>query len=86
MPAGSRVFLVSINFSGGDCIGQRPFVGNAPIKALRRQDTEIGFSHVQPTSMFAYPSSRYVSPLVEAFIEPAARRLAAIGTGEDDKM
>jgi len=32
-----------------------------------------------------YPSSRYVSPLVKAFIELAAERLAATGTGEDDK-
>jgi DNA-binding transcriptional LysR family regulator len=32
-----------------------------------------------------YPSSRHVSPLVKAFIELAAQRLAAIGTGEDDK-
>jgi DNA-binding transcriptional LysR family regulator len=30
-----------------------------------------------------YPSSRHVSPLVKAFIELAAERLAAIGTGED---
>ena len=32
-----------------------------------------------------YPSSRHVSPLVKAFIELAAARLAAIGTGEEDK-
>jgi DNA-binding transcriptional LysR family regulator len=32
-----------------------------------------------------YPSSRHVSPLVKAFIELAAERFAAIGTGEDDK-
>jgi DNA-binding transcriptional LysR family regulator len=32
-----------------------------------------------------YPSSRHVSPLVKAFIELAAARLAASGTGEDDK-
>jgi DNA-binding transcriptional LysR family regulator len=32
-----------------------------------------------------YPSSRHVSPLVKAFIELAAERLAGIGTGEDDK-
>ena len=32
-----------------------------------------------------YPSSRHVSPLVKAFIEIAAERLAAAGTGEDDK-
>jgi DNA-binding transcriptional LysR family regulator len=32
-----------------------------------------------------YPSSRHVSPLVKAFIELAAKRLAAIGTGEEDK-
>ena len=32
-----------------------------------------------------YPSSRHVSPLVKAFIELAAERLAATGTGEDDK-
>jgi DNA-binding transcriptional LysR family regulator len=32
-----------------------------------------------------YPSSRHVSPLVKEFIELAAGRLAATGTGEDDK-
>src|SRR5882757_1725405 len=32
-----------------------------------------------------YPSSRHVSPLVQAFIELAAERLAATGIGEDDK-
>ena len=32
-----------------------------------------------------YPSSRHVSPLVKAFIELAAERLAATGTCEDDK-
>jgi DNA-binding transcriptional LysR family regulator len=32
-----------------------------------------------------YPSSRHVSPLVKAFIELAATRLAAIGTGEERK-
>jgi DNA-binding transcriptional LysR family regulator len=32
-----------------------------------------------------YPSSQHVSPLVKAFIELAAERLAATGTGEDDK-
>jgi DNA-binding transcriptional LysR family regulator len=32
-----------------------------------------------------YPSSRHVSPAVKAFIELAAERLAAIGTGDDDK-
>ena len=32
-----------------------------------------------------YPSSRHVSPLVKAFIELAAERLAATGTGEDDR-
>jgi DNA-binding transcriptional LysR family regulator len=32
-----------------------------------------------------YPSSRHVSPLVKAFIDLAAERLAAAGTGEDDK-
>jgi DNA-binding transcriptional LysR family regulator len=32
-----------------------------------------------------YPSSRHVSPLVKAFIELAAERWAATGTGEDDK-
>ena len=32
-----------------------------------------------------YPSSRHVSPLVKEFIELAAERLAATGTGEDDK-
>ncbi len=32
-----------------------------------------------------YPSSRHVSPLVKAFIELAAERLAATGTSEDDK-
>jgi DNA-binding transcriptional LysR family regulator len=31
-----------------------------------------------------YPSSRHVSPLVKAFIEMAAERLAATGIGEDD--
>ena len=32
-----------------------------------------------------YPSSRHVSPLVKAFIEIAAERLAATGASEDDK-
>jgi DNA-binding transcriptional LysR family regulator len=32
-----------------------------------------------------YPSSRHVSPLVKAFIELAAERLAATGIGEDDE-
>ena len=32
-----------------------------------------------------YPSSQHVSPLVKEFIELAAERLAATGTGEDDK-
>ena len=32
-----------------------------------------------------YPSSRHVSPAVKEFIELAAERLAAIGTGDDDK-
>src|SRR5258706_13974357 len=32
-----------------------------------------------------YPSSRQVSPLVKAFIELAAERLAAIGTSDDDR-
>jgi DNA-binding transcriptional LysR family regulator len=32
-----------------------------------------------------YPSSRHVSPLVKEFIELAAERLTATGTGEDDK-
>src|SRR5260370_20375087 len=32
-----------------------------------------------------YPSSRHVSPLVTAFVELAAERLAATGTSEDDK-
>jgi DNA-binding transcriptional LysR family regulator len=32
-----------------------------------------------------YPSSRHVSPLVKAFIQLAAERLAAIGTSEDDR-
>ena len=32
-----------------------------------------------------YPSSRHVSPSVNAFIELAAERLAAIGTREDDE-
>ncbi len=33
-----------------------------------------------------YPSSRHVSPSVNAFIELAAERLAATGTSEDDKV
>jgi DNA-binding transcriptional LysR family regulator len=32
-----------------------------------------------------YPSSRHLSPLVKAFIELAAERLSAAGTGENDK-
>ncbi len=32
-----------------------------------------------------YPSSRHVSPLVKAFIELAAKRLAAMETGEEEK-
>jgi DNA-binding transcriptional LysR family regulator len=32
-----------------------------------------------------YPSSRHVSPLVKAFIEIAAKRLAATETGKEDK-
>ena len=32
-----------------------------------------------------YPSSRHVSPSVTEFIELAAERLAAVGTGDDDK-
>jgi DNA-binding transcriptional LysR family regulator len=32
-----------------------------------------------------YPSSRQVSPLVKAFIQLAAERLAATETSEDDK-
>ena len=31
------------------------------------------------------PNSRHVSPLVKEFIELAAERLAATGTGEEDK-
>jgi len=27
-------------------------VGDAPIETLRRQDAELGFSHVQPTAVF----------------------------------
>ena len=33
-----------------------------------------------------YPSSRHVSPLVKEFIELAAERLAAAGTGEDEAV
>ena len=50
-----------------------------------------GVSFISMTQAFntttnaVYPSSRHVSPLGKEFVELAAERLAATGTGEDDK-
>ena len=50
---------------GGDFLDQELLVGDRSIETLRRQDAELGFSHIQPTSVFGR-----VVPL-EPFDEPA---------------
>jgi DNA-binding transcriptional LysR family regulator len=75
----------------GDCaaiagygVAQLPYqAAGAPIKDGRLRRV-LGAYTTPVGGLYAvYPSSRHVSPLVKAFIELAAARLAAIGTGED---
>jgi DNA-binding transcriptional LysR family regulator len=67
-------------------VAQLPYqVAGAPIKDGRLRRV-LGDYTTPVDGLYAvYPSSRHVSPLVKAFIELAAARLAAIGTGKDDK-
>jgi len=44
--------VVAAVLPGGDFLDQGVLVGDAPIETLRRQDAELGFSHVQPTAVF----------------------------------
>ena len=65
LPVCFRVPPVSVDPPRDDFIGQGLLVGDAPIEALRRQDGQFGFRHIQPTAVF-----RRVVPL-EPFNEPA---------------
>ena len=60
-------------------------VAGAPIKDGRLRRVLGDYTTPVRGLYPVYPSSRHVSPLVKAFIELAAPRLAASGTGEDDK-
>ena len=64
-------------------IAQLPFpAAEASIRGGRLRRV-LGDSTTPAGGLYAvYPSSRHVSPLVKPFIELAAERLAAIGTGE----
>ena len=67
-------------------VAQLPYqAAGAPIKDGRLRRV-LGAYTTPVGGLYAvYPSSRHVSPLVKAFIELAAARLAASGTSEDDK-
>lgn len=49
---GGGVISVSLLDPGGDLIGDRLFVGNASIEALRGEDAELGFGQVEPGAVF----------------------------------
>jgi DNA-binding transcriptional LysR family regulator len=60
-------------------------VAGAPIRDGRLRRV-LGDYTTPAGGLYAvYPNSRHVPPLVKAFIELAAKRLAVIGTGEEDK-
>ena len=65
MPIGFGVLAVAFSLPRCDFVDQSLLVRNAAIETLARDDTEFGFSHVQPTSMFGR-----VVPL-EALDQPA---------------
>jgi len=52
LPVRFGVVFVAAVLPGGDFLDQGVLVGDAPIETLRRQDAELGFSHVQPTAVF----------------------------------
>src|SRR6266436_2631316 len=67
-------------------IAQLPYhVAEASVRDGRLRRVLGGYTTPVGGLYAVYPSSRHVSPLVKAFIELAAERLAATGTGEDDK-
>ena len=51
LPVGLGVVFVSAHLPRRDFLDERILVGDAPGEALGGQDTESGFSHVQPASM-----------------------------------
>jgi DNA-binding transcriptional LysR family regulator len=77
------VFAAAIAGCG---IAQLPYrVAEAPIRNGRLRHV-LGDYTTPVGGLYAvYPSSRHFSPLVKAFIEIAADRWAAAGTGEGDK-
>src|SRR6476646_12243257 len=51
LPVCLGVVLVAVLLPGGDFLDQRLLVGDPPIEALARQDTEFRFGHIQPTAV-----------------------------------
>ena len=51
LPIGLGLVFVAAVLPGGNLLGQRFLIGNAAIQALRRQDTQLGFRHIQPAAV-----------------------------------
>ena len=97
-PGGQETVAVSGRFAANEMlavvaaaiagygIAQLPYrAAEAPVRG-RRVRRVLGDYTTPVGGLYAmYPSSRHVSPLVKAFIELAAERLASAGTGADDK-
>ena len=52
VPVGRGVIGVAIVLPCGDFVDERLFVGNAPVEALGRQNTKLGFGQIEPTAVF----------------------------------
>ena len=77
------VFAAAI---AGYGIAQLPYqVAEAPVRDGRLRRVLADYTTPVGGLYAVYPSSRHVSPLVKTFIEIAADRWAAAGTGEGDK-
>jgi DNA-binding transcriptional LysR family regulator len=88
-PRGQETVAVSGRFAAaiaGYGIAQLPYqAAEASVRDGRLRRVLDDYTTPVGGLYAVYPSSRHVSPLVKAFIELAAERLAAIGTSEDDK-
>ena len=90
MPVGLGVKGVAALFPGGDFVDQGLLVGDAAIKALRREDGEFGFGHVEPTSVLGRvmpfepfnEAARFCGG--EGFVERCGRVRAEIVLNEND--
>ena len=52
LPLRFRMVFVSMRLPGSDFLDEAVFVFDAPVEALRRQNTEFRLRHVEPTAVF----------------------------------